>query len=77
MVFCSLGKTTRPFLRTLEFCGRRVDTHATEEEAMEETIWMLNVYAEFCENVLAILQWSNRKRKVCRCKATYTIEPYA
>lgn len=71
-------KTTRPFLRTLEFLWQEGHTaHATEEEAQEETIKMLNVYAEFCENVLAIPVIKGRKtdkEKFAGAKATYTIE---
>jgi prolyl-tRNA synthetase len=71
-------KTTRPFLRTLEFLWQEGHTaHATEEEAMEETIRMLNVYAEFCENVLAIpviKGQKTEKEKFAGAKATYTIE---
>ena len=38
-------KTTRPFLRTSEFLWQEGHTvHATEEEAMEETMKMLSVY---------------------------------
>ena len=48
-------KTTRPFLRTSEFLWQEGHTlHATEEEAREETLRMLEVYREFMENVLAI-----------------------
>jgi len=48
-------KTTRPFLRTSEFLWQEGHTlHATEEEAREETMQMLEVYREFAENVLAI-----------------------
>ena len=48
-------KTTRPFLRTAEFLWQEGHTaHATEEEAEERTIQMLNVYADFCKEVLAI-----------------------
>ena len=71
-------KTTRPFLRTREFLWQEGHTaHATEEEAMEETIRMLNVYAEFCENVLAIpviKGQKTEKEKFAGAKATYTIE---
>ncbi len=71
-------KTTRPFLRTLEFLWQEGHTaHVTEEEAMEETIRMLNVYAEFCENVLAIpviKGQKTEKEKFAGAKATYTIE---
>ena len=71
-------KTTRPFLRSLEFLWQEGHTaHATAEEAQEETIKMLNVYAEFCENVLAIPVVKGKKtdkEKFAGAKATYTIE---
>ncbi len=71
-------KTTRPFLRTLEFLWQEGHTaHATDEDAQEETIRMLNVYAEFCENVLAIpviKGQKTEKEKFAGAKATYTIE---
>lgn len=71
-------KTTRPFLRTLEFLWQEGHTaHATAEEAEAETIQMLNVYADFCENVLAIpvvKGQKTEKEKFAGAKATYTIE---
>jgi prolyl-tRNA synthetase len=71
-------KTTRPFLRTLEFLWQEGHTaHATAEEAEEETLRMLNVYAEFCENVLAIpvvKGQKTEKEKFAGAHATYTIE---
>lgn len=71
-------KTTRPFLRTLEFLWQEGHTaHATQEEAQEETLRMLNVYAEFCENVLAIpviKGQKTEKEKFAGAMATYTIE---
>ncbi len=46
---------TRLFLRTAEFLWQEGHTaHATSEEAVEETNRMLDVYAEFSENYLAI-----------------------
>ncbi len=46
---------TRLFLRTAEFLWQEGHTaHATEQEAIEETERMLNVYAEFAENFMAI-----------------------
>lgn len=46
---------TRLFLRTAEFLWQEGHTaHATKEEALEETIKMLNVYADFAENVMAV-----------------------
>mgnify|MGYP000802479896 CR=1 FL=1 len=48
-------KTTRPFLRSREFLWQEGHTaHATAEEAEERTIQMLNLYADFCEEVLAM-----------------------
>ncbi|MBW6515773.1 MAG: proline--tRNA ligase [Candidatus Cloacimonetes bacterium] len=46
---------TRLFLRTTEFLWQEGHTvHASEEEAVEETYRMLDVYAEFAEKYLAI-----------------------
>jgi prolyl-tRNA synthetase len=46
---------TRLFLRTTEFLWQEGHTaHATKQEAIEETEQMLNVYADFSENILAI-----------------------
>ena len=46
---------TRLFLRTGEFLWQEGHTaHATKEEALEETVKMLNVYADFAENVMAV-----------------------
>lgn len=71
-------KTTRPFLRTTEFLWQEGHTaHATAEEAEEETIKMLNVYADFCENILAmpvIKGQKTEKERFAGAKATYTIE---
>lgn len=71
-------KTTRPFLRSLEFLWQEGHTaHATAEEAEERTVQMLNIYADFCENVLAIPMVKGRKtdkEKFAGAEATYTIE---
>ncbi len=46
---------TRPFLRTSEFLWQEGHTaHASKEEAQEETSRMLDVYASFCEETLAV-----------------------
>jgi prolyl-tRNA synthetase len=46
---------TRMFLRTAEFLWQEGHTaHATREEAVEETMRMLDVYADFAENWAAI-----------------------
>ncbi len=71
-------KTTRPFLRSREFLWQEGHTaHATAEEAEERTIQMLNVYADFLENVLAIPVVKGQKtdkEKFAGAVATYTIE---
>lgn len=71
-------KTTRPFLRSAEFLWQEGHTaHATKEEAQEETIKMLNVYAKFLEEYLAIPVIKGRKtdkEKFAGAVATYTIE---
>ena len=46
---------TRLFLRTTEFLWQEGHTaHATAEEALEETVKMLGVYADFVENYMAV-----------------------
>lgn len=46
---------TRMFLRTAEFLWQEGHTaHATEQEAREETQQMLDVYADFAENYMAV-----------------------
>ena len=71
-------KTTRPFLRTMEFFWQEGHTmHETAEDAMAETERMLNVYADFCEQSLAIPVIKGRKtdkEKFAGAEATYTIE---
>ena len=71
-------KTTRPFLRSREFLWQEGHTaHATAEEAEARTQQMLNVYADFCEEVLAMPVIRGRKtdkEKFAGAEATYTIE---
>ena len=71
-------KTTRPFLRSREFLWQEGHTaHATAEEAEERTRLMLNVYADFCEEVLAIpvvRGQKTEKERFAGAEATYTIE---
>ena len=71
-------KTTRPFLRTSEFLWQEGHTvHASEEEAMEETMRMLNVYKEFAEETLAIPVITGRKtekEKFAGAVATFGME---
>lgn len=72
-------KTTRPFLRTSEFLWQEGHTmHETQEEAEEETLRMLNVYADFYKETLAIpavIGRKTEKEKFAGAMATYTIEP--
>ncbi|MFA5658076.1 MAG: proline--tRNA ligase [Oscillospiraceae bacterium] len=71
-------KTTRPFLRSREFLWQEGHTiHATAEEAIAETEKMLNVYAQFCEESLAMPVIKGRKTesdKFAGAEATYAIE---
>ncbi|BBM86078.1 proline--tRNA ligase [Candidatus Uabimicrobium amorphum] len=53
---------TRLFLRTAEFLWQEGHTvHATEQEAVDETLQMLDVYADFCENFMAVPVIKGRK----------------
>lgn len=71
-------KTTRPFLRGSEFLWQEGHTiHASKEEAMEETIRMLNIYKNTCADLLAIPMITGlktEKEKFAGAEATYTIE---
>ena len=71
-------KETRPFLRSREFLWQEGHTaHATAEEAEERTILMLNLYADFMEDFLAIPVIRGQKtdkEKFAGAEATYTIE---
>lgn len=71
-------KTTRPFLRGREFLWQEGHTlHATEAEAREETLHQLEVYADLCENYLAmpvIRGNKTDKEKFAGAVNTYTIE---
>ncbi|MCR5641605.1 MAG: proline--tRNA ligase [Lachnospiraceae bacterium] len=71
-------KETRPFLRSREFLWQEGHTaHATAEEAEERTVQMLNLYADFCEEVLAmpvVRGQKTDKEKFAGADATYTIE---
>ena len=71
-------KTTRPFLRSREFLWQEGHTiHATAEEAVAETEQMLNVYADFCENYLAMPVVKGKKTesdKFAGAVSTYAIE---
>ena len=71
-------KETRPFLRSREFLWQEGHTaHATAEEAEARTQQMLNVYADFLEQTLAIPAIKGRKtdkEKFAGAVATYTVE---
>lgn len=69
---------TRLFLRTAEFLWQEGHTvHATKEDAIEETIKMLNVYSNFAENYLAvpvIKGYKTESEKFPGADKTYCIE---
>ncbi|MBE6769570.1 MAG: proline--tRNA ligase [Ruminococcaceae bacterium] len=71
-------KTTRPFLRSREFHWQEGHTiHATAEEAQAETVQMLNIYAKFAEEFLAIpviKGIKTEKERFAGAVETYTIE---
>lgn len=71
-------KTTRPFLRSREFLWQEGHTiHATAQEAVEETERMLNVYADFCKDALAMPVIKGAKTesdKFAGAVTTYAIE---
>ena len=71
-------KTTRPFLRTREFLWQEGHTmHETAQDAIEETERILNIYADFCEQKLAMPVVRGKKtdsEKFAGAEATYTIE---
>ena len=71
-------KATRPFLRTVEFLWQEGHTaHENHEEAEAETIRILQLYADLCENVLAIPVIKGQKtdkERFAGAKTTYTIE---
>jgi prolyl-tRNA synthetase len=69
---------TRLFLRTSEFLWQEGHTaHATEDEAVEETLRMLGVYADFAINDAAIPVIQGKKsdrEKFAGAVSSYTIE---
>ncbi|MBQ6733689.1 MAG: proline--tRNA ligase [Lachnospiraceae bacterium] len=71
-------KETRPFLRGREFLWQEGHTaHATAEESAARTQEMLQVYADFCREDLAIptiMGQKTEKEKFAGAKATFTIE---
>ena len=71
-------KETRPFLRSREFLWQEGHTiHETEEEAIDRTLKMLDIYAGIAENLLAIPVIKGIKtesEKFAGAVSTYTIE---
>jgi len=71
-------KTTRPFLRGSEFLWQEGHTmHSTEEEAIKETLGMLDIYNKTGKELLAIpfsVGQKSEKEKFAGAKATYAIE---
>lgn len=71
-------KTTRPFLRSREILWQEGHTmHATEEEAIAETLKMLHVYEDFQKNYLAIpviVGKKTEKEKFAGAVASYSLE---
>ena len=69
---------TRMFLRTAEFLWQEGHTaHATKEEAQDEAIKMLNVYADFAQNYMAVPVVKGVKsanERFAGALETYTIE---
>jgi len=71
-------KTTRPFLRSREFLWQEGHTlHETAEEAMQETLRMLDIYVDVAEKQLCMPMIKGRKtdkEKFAGAEATYTME---
>ncbi|MDJ0765329.1 MAG: proline--tRNA ligase [Myxococcota bacterium] len=69
---------TRLFLRTTEFLWQEGHTaHASHEEALEEVLRILNIYADFSESVMAvpvIRGLKTESERFAGALATYTIE---
>jgi len=72
-------KTTRPFLRGMEFLWQEGHTmHETAEEAKEFTLKMLKIYEDVYRETLAIppvVGQKTEKEKFAGAEATYTLEP--
>jgi len=69
---------TRLFMRTTEFLWQEGHTaHATEQEAVDETVQMINVYAQFVEEFMAVPVVKGVKtanERFAGADDTYTIE---
>jgi prolyl-tRNA synthetase len=73
----SMGDENTIVLRTAEFLWQEGHTaHATKTEAIEESERMMNVYADFAEDFMAIpvVKESNGNRAICRSRRNYCIE---
>ena len=71
-------KTTRPFLRGREFFWQEGHTiHETPQEAIDETLQILDIYADFAQKELMIPVIKGKKtesEKFAGAQDTYTIE---
>jgi len=71
-------KVTRPFLRTTEFLWQEGHTaHETHEEAEEETLMILDLYAKVAETVMAmpvVKGMKSESEKFAGALRTYSIE---
>src|SRR5262245_45382898 len=71
-------KVTRPFLRTTEFLWQEGHTaHETEQEALDETLKILQLYKDVAENVLGMAVLDGLKsesEKFAGADRTYSIE---
>ncbi|MBC5829034.1 MAG: proline--tRNA ligase [Candidatus Eremiobacteraeota bacterium] len=71
-------KSTRPFLRTMEFLWQEGHTaHASEEQANHESLQMLGVYRDVAENVAAVPVYAGEKsanERFAGATHTYSIE---
>ena len=69
---------TRLFLRTAEFLWQEGHTaHATRKEAIGETEQMINIYAQFSENFMAmpvVVGTKSQNERFAGAEETYTIE---
>lgn len=69
---------TRPFLRTAEFLWQEGHTaHATQEEAVDESRMILDLYADFAETFMAMPVYKGEKtahERFAGAEDTYTIE---
>lgn len=69
---------TRLFLRTAEFLWQEGHTaHATKQEAIDETVQMVNIYAQFAEEHMAmpvIKGLKSANERFAGAEDTYTIE---